>query len=58
MAGYRIDDGLIDDQNRSSASVHAEDLAHLGRQLERRGLAIERVIERPCGSRPSCTPIR
>ena len=46
MAGYRIDDGLIDDQNRSSALVHAEDLAHLGRQLERRGLAIERVIER------------
>jgi L-rhamnose isomerase / sugar isomerase len=46
MAGYRIEGGLIEEHNRQSVPAHAEDLAHLGRQLERRGLAIERVIER------------
>jgi L-rhamnose isomerase / sugar isomerase len=46
MAGYRIDRDLIERQNRKSAAAHAEDLGHLGRQLERRGVAIEDVIER------------
>jgi L-rhamnose isomerase/sugar isomerase len=46
MAGYRVDGGLIEELNRKCAPAHAEDLTHLGRQLERRGIDIERVIER------------
>ena len=46
MAGYRIEGGLIEEQNRKGASAHAEDLAHLGRQLERRGIDIERATLR------------
>ncbi len=46
MAGYRIEGELIEEQNRKSAPAQAEDLAHLGRQLERRGIRVERVIAR------------
>ncbi|HSA82972.1 MAG TPA: TIM barrel protein, partial [Geminicoccaceae bacterium] len=46
MAGYRIEGGLIEEQNRKTAPAHAEDLAHLTRQLERRGIGIAPVIER------------
>jgi L-rhamnose isomerase/sugar isomerase len=46
MAGYRIEGGLIEEQNRKTAPAHAEDLAHLARQLERRGIGIAPVNER------------
>jgi L-rhamnose isomerase/sugar isomerase len=46
MAGYRIEGALIEELNRKCAPAHAEHLTHLGRQLERRGSEIERVIER------------
>ena len=48
MSDFGIDRGLIENDNRGSAA-HQDDLAHLGRQLERRGIAIEPIIERVQG---------
>ncbi|MEM9248534.1 MAG: TIM barrel protein [Pseudomonadota bacterium] len=36
----------MEHRNAALSSAHQEDLAHLARQLERRGIAIDRVLER------------
>jgi L-rhamnose isomerase/sugar isomerase len=43
---FRIDESFVVEQNRQGASWLEEDYAHLGRQLKRRGVDIERITER------------
>jgi L-rhamnose isomerase/sugar isomerase len=43
---FRIDESFVAEQNRQGASWLEEDYAHLGRQLRRRGVDIERMTER------------
>jgi L-rhamnose isomerase/sugar isomerase len=43
---YRLDEGFVAAQNRSLADWLDEDYAHLGRQLARRGVDVERLTER------------
>ena len=43
---FRVDDSFVVEHNRQGASWLEEDYAHLGRQLKRRGVDIERITER------------
>ena len=43
---FRIDEALVAEQNRQARDWLEEDYAHLGRQLKRRGVEIERLTER------------
>jgi L-rhamnose isomerase/sugar isomerase len=43
---FRIDEGFVAEQNRQAREWLEEDYAHLGRQLKRRGVEIERLAER------------
>jgi L-rhamnose isomerase/sugar isomerase len=43
---FKIDEGFVAEQNRAAQAWLEEDYAHLGRQLRRRGVEIERLVER------------
>jgi L-rhamnose isomerase/sugar isomerase len=43
---FRIDEAFVAEQNRQAHEWLEEDYAHLGRQLRRRGVEIERLTER------------
>ncbi len=43
---FRIDEAFVAEQNRQARDWLEEDYAHLGRQLKRRGIEIERLTER------------
>ena len=46
MSSFTIDDGFIADANARALPAVEEDFAHLGRVLARRGVEIERLLER------------
>lgn len=47
MSGrFRIEDGFVAEQNKKALPELEEDFEHLGRVLRRRGLEIERLVER------------
>ena len=48
---FRIEESFVVDQNRQSRDWLEEDYAHLGRQLKRRGVEIERLTERAAAFR-------
>jgi L-rhamnose isomerase/sugar isomerase len=48
---FRIDDGFVAEHNEGRLAWLEEDYAHLGRQLARRGVEIERLVERAAGFR-------
>ena len=43
MTGYRIDDGLVGEQNAALAADLAADYEHLGAKLARAGVGIEAI---------------
>jgi L-rhamnose isomerase/sugar isomerase len=51
--GFTVSDDFVAEQNREGMEAVAEDYAHLGRQLGRRGIDIERLTERAIAFRVS-----
>jgi L-rhamnose isomerase/sugar isomerase len=49
--GFTVSDDFVAEQNRPGLAALEEDYAHLGRQLRRRGIDIERLTERAAGFR-------
>jgi L-rhamnose isomerase/sugar isomerase len=49
--GFRISDDFVAAQNEKARAWLEEDYAHLGRQLARRGIEIERLVERAAAFR-------
>jgi L-rhamnose isomerase/sugar isomerase len=49
--GFTVSDDFVAEQNRAGMEALEEDYAHLGRQLGRRGIDIERLTERAIGFR-------
>ena len=57
MTRTMIDPGFIEEQNAALGADLEDDYGHLGRQLWRRGIDIEKITERVAGLRvaiPSC----
>jgi L-rhamnose isomerase/sugar isomerase len=48
---FRIDEQFVAEENRKAASWLEEDYAHLGKQLKRRGVEVERLTERAAAFR-------
>ena len=50
--GFRIDEEFVLRENQKALSWLDEDYAHLGGQLRRRGVEIERLVEHPLAAEP------
>ncbi|HET9315910.1 MAG TPA: sugar isomerase, partial [Vicinamibacteria bacterium] len=46
MKPFTIDPGFLDQHDRARRADLEADLEHLGRQLRRRGVEVERLVER------------